>query len=264
MAAQENKKNFFKVVIPNYNNNKYLDNCLQSILNQTFTDYSIVIVDDVSDDGSQETILKYAEKYDNIYAYLLKEKRWNGGSRNLGVQQGSESEYLLFIDSDDTFEGNDCFQTIYDLIINYNYPDCVRLSYNWCGDVKRPVILDHDTPEKLLRVCDVACWTKCIKTSLFQPFPENTLMEDVVQHISQCDVIKTVVPCFKPIVNWNRNNPTSCSTNANLQNCKWLSSMYRYCADLMDLQCKTDYCEDERRIRANRAQQDIKNNITRQ
>ena len=171
---------------------------------------------------------------------------------------------LCKIEKLDVFDDEDCLQTIYNLIEKHNHPDCIRLSYNWCGDVKRPVILEQDTPESLLRVCDVACWTKCVKAELFQSFPENTLMEDVVQHIKQCDVLKTVVPCRKPIVNWNRNNPTSCSTNANIQNCKWLSSMYRYCADLMDLQCVTDYCEDERKIRANRAQQDIKGNITRQ
>lgn len=259
------KEHFFKIVIPNYNNSKYISDCLNSILEQTFTDYCITIVDDVSDDGSQEIIEEYANRYDNIKAILLKEKRWNGGSRNIGIfDEGQTGKYILFIDSDDTFDDNNCFQTIYDLITENNYPDCVRLSYNWCGDEKRPVHLDQDTPEKLLRVCDVACWTKCIKAELIQPFPENTLMEDVVQHIAQCDVLQTVVPCLKPIVNWNRNNPTSCSTNANLQNRKWLSSMYRYCADLMDLRCKTDYCEDERQIRANRAQQDIKNNITRQ
>lgn len=255
---------FFKIVIPNYNNNKYLKDCFNSILIQTFKDYCIVIVDDVSTDGSQETIKDFVDKHDNAYAVFLKEKRWNGGSRNLGVQYGPTGEYILFIDSDDVFDDGDCLQTIHDLIEKHNHPDCIRLSYNWCGDVKRPVILEQDTPESLLRVCDVACWTKCIKTELFQPFPENTLMEDVVQHIKQCDVLKTVVPCRKPIINWNRNNPTSCSTNANIQNGKWLSSMYRYCADLMDLQCVTDYCEDERQIRANRAQQDIKNNITRQ
>lgn len=50
----------------------------------------------------------------------------------------------------------------------------------------------------------------------------------------------------------------------NYNNGKWLSSMYRYCADLMDLQCKTSYCEAHRVYRMETAQKDIKNNITRQ
>lgn len=76
-------------------------------------------------------------------------------------------------------------------------------------------------------------------------------MEDVVQHIKQCDVIESVVSIEKPIVVWNRNNLKSCSReeNQNLQNGKWQSSMYRYCADLMDLSCKNDECENHRKWR---------------
>lgn len=255
---------FFKLIIPNYNNGKYLRQCIESAENQTFQDFFIVIIDDKSTDNSREVIQELAARYDNIQYIFLDNKAWNGGARNIGMENGPKSIYTLFIDSDDEFDDNLCFETIYNLIKENNKPDVIRLSYNWCGDEKRAVILDHDSPEKLLRVCDVACWTKCVKTNLLVPFPENTLMEDVVQHIAQCDIIETVVPCLKPIVNWNRNNPTSCSTNYDLQNHKWLSSMYRYCADLMDLQVNTPYCEEERQRRANQAQQDIKNNITRQ
>lgn len=255
---------FFRIIIPNYNNGAFLRQCIDSVLNQSFKDFEIILVDDVSTDNSREIIKEYEERYYNIKAILLEEKKWNGGSRNEAIKVPTDSTYTMFLDSDDCFDDDSCLQTIYDIIINNNYPDCVRLSYNWCGDEKRPVILTQSTPADLVAVCDVACWTKCIKTELIQYFPENTLMEDVVQHIAQCDVLQTVVPCLKPIVNWNRKNPTSCSTNPNIQNGKWLSSMYRYCADLMDLQCKTSYCEAHRVYRMETAQKDIKNNITRQ
>lgn len=255
---------FFRIIIPNYNNGAFLRQCIDSVLNQSFKDFEIILVDDVSTDNSREIIKEYEERHYNIKAILLEEKKWNGGSRNEAIKIPTDSTYTMFLDSDDWFDDDSCLQTIYDIIINNNYPDCVRLSYNWCGDEKRPVILTQSTPADLVAVCDVACWTKCIKTELIQHFPENTLMEDVVQHIAQCDVLQTVVPCLKPIVNWNRKNPTSCSTNPNIQNGKWLSSMYRYCADLMDLQCKTSYCEAHRIYRMETAQKDIKNNITRQ
>ena len=255
---------FFRIIIPNYNNGAFLRQCIDSVLNQSFKDFEIILVDDVSTDNSREIIKEYEERHYNIKAILLEEKKWNGGSRNEAIKVPTDSTYTMFLDSDDCFDDDSCLQTIYDIIINNNYPDCVRLSYNWCGDEKRHVILTQSTPADLVAVCDVACWTKCIKTELIQYFPENTLMEDVVQHIAQCDVLQTVVPCLKPIVNWNRKNPTSCSTNPNIQNGKWLSSMYRYCADLMDLQCKTSYCEAHRVYRMETAQKDIKNNITRQ
>lgn len=255
---------YFRIIIPNYNNGKYITNCVNSILEQTIKDFVIVIVDDVSDDNSKEAIQELSAQDSRVEYILLTEKRWNGGSRNVGIEKHPDCKYTLFIDSDDEFDDKYCLEAIKNIIDNNNEPDCVRLSYNWCGDVKRPVILEQATPADLVAVCDVACWTKCIKSSLIKQFPENTLMEDVIQHISQCDVLDTIIPCLKPIVNWNRNNPTSCSTNANLQNCKWLSSMYRYCADLMDLKCTHDYCENYRIYRMQTAQRDIKNNITQQ
>lgn len=256
---------FFKIIIPNYNNEKYLDNCLRSIIRQNFTDFFVVIIDDLSTDNSKEIIMDWTKKDKRIHSIFLNEKKWNGGARNIGLNTNPiKSKYTLFIDSDDEFDNINCLKDIYNIIINNNYPDCVRLSYNWCGDEKRAVTLNQNNPKDLVNDCNVACWTKCIKTDKIVPFPENTLMEDVVQHIAQCDIIDTIVPCLNPIINWNRNNPHSCSTNGELQNCKWLSSMYRYCADLMDLQCEKDYCEDHRLYRLNQTIDNIKNNISSQ
>ena len=79
MVAQElNKSPFFKIIIPNYNNGKYIEACLNSILKQTFQEFEIIIIDDVSDDNSVEIINKYCKEYSNIHSILLKEKRWNG------------------------------------------------------------------------------------------------------------------------------------------------------------------------------------------
>ena len=252
---------FFRIIIPNYNNGAFLRQCIDSVLNQSFKDFEIIIVDDVSTDNSREIIKEYEERHYNIKAILLEEKKWNGGSRNEAIKVPTDSTYTMFLDSDDWFDDDSCLQTIYDIIINNNYPDCVRLSYNCLiGKNKWTQLMKHDTPEKLVNALEVACWTKCIKTNLIQLFPENTLMEDVVQHIKQCDKLNEVVLCLKPIVNWNRNNPNSCSKEEN-QNCqqgKWQSSIYRYAADLMDTVCEHDYCEKHRQWRLDIALKNIK------
>ncbi len=240
-------KRFFKIVIPNYNNESWLDKCLGSILNQTFKDYEVVVIDDVSTDNSKEVIKKYP-----FHLIELTEKKYNGGSRNVGIKYPIESEYTLFLDSDDWFEDIECLQTIHDTIVNNNYPDCVSLSYNCLvHETKHYEKMERNTPKDLVSSLYVACWTKCIKSDLIQLFPENTLMEDVVQHIKQVDVLETIVSIEKPIVCWNRNNTNSCSReeNQNLQQGKWQSSMFRYCADLMDLACQKEYCEEHRKWR---------------
>ena len=120
--------------------------------------------------------------------------------------------------------------------------------------------MDRKSPKDIAETCYVACWTKCIKSNLIQLFPENTLMEDVVQNIKQSDFLETVSVCKKPIINWNRNNRNSCSReeNQNLQQGKWQSSMFRYAADLMDLECSHDYAENHRRWRLQIALNNIK------
>lgn len=249
------KKVYFKIIIPNYNNGEWIGKCLNSVISQKFKDYAIIVVDDCSTDNSVEVIKKY-----DVKLIQAKEKAFNGGARNIGIKDDTESEYTLFIDSDDWLEDENCLQTIYDIIQENNNPDCVSLSYNCViGDNKAYQDMTRNTPKELVDSLYVACWTKCIKSNLIQLFPENTLMEDVVQHIKQCDKIETVVSCKKPIINWNRNNTNSCSRveNQNCQKGKWQSSMYRYAADLMDLECEHDYCEEHRKWR----QEVVINNI---
>lgn len=242
-----NNNPFFSIVIPNYNNAEWLSYSINSILSQTFNNYEIIVIDDCSTDNSIDII----KRYNKVKLIQCKEKAFNGGSRNLGIKE-VQGKYILFLDSDDWYSNNDCLQLIYDTIINNNYPDCISLSYDCLiGNNKSYQSLIRNTPQDLVSSVFVACWTKCIKKELIQPFPENTLMEDVVQHIAQCDKIKTITSIDKPIVVWNRNNSNSCSReeNQNLQRGKWQSSMYRYAADLMDLQCEHDYCEEHRQWR---------------
>ena len=67
---------FFSVIIPNYNNAFYLEKCLKSVLNQTFNNYELIIIDDVSTDNSVEVIKKIFNEYSNKNTKLieLKEK----------------------------------------------------------------------------------------------------------------------------------------------------------------------------------------------
>lgn len=235
---------FFKVIIPNYNSEEYVERCIDSILNQTFKDFEIVIVDDMSTDKSVELIKKYKDK--RIHLIENQDKRYNGGSRNVGIDYPVKSKYTLFIDNDDWFDRETCFQEIYDKIIESDYPDCVSLGYYYYEDTMEYVRLIRNTPEDLVKDLNVACWTKCIKSELVVHFPENTLMEDVSQHIEQCDVIETCVSIDKPFIVWNRQNMKSCSRKPSK---KRKSSEWRQLADVYDLELEHDYCIQEKKRR---------------
>ena len=127
----------FSVIIPNYNNEKYLDKLFESIKNQTFNNYEIIFIDDISEDNSIQKAKEWKEKFSQHFTLVEnQEKKWNGGSRNVGIDL-AKGKYILFIDSDDKLSSNDCLEKLNELIIVNNYPDLIRLSYWFCDSGER-------------------------------------------------------------------------------------------------------------------------------
>ena len=87
------------IVIPVYNCENYINRCIDSILNQTYKDYELILVNDGSKDNSLKIIREYEKKYDFIHVIDQK----NSGpaiARNTGLKNAN-SPYIMFIDSDD-------------------------------------------------------------------------------------------------------------------------------------------------------------------
>ena len=87
------------VIVPVYNTERYLSRCLDSILNQSFTDFELLLIDDGSTDGSGEICDSYAEK-DSRARVFHKENGGVSSARNLGMKE-AKGEWICFVDSDD-------------------------------------------------------------------------------------------------------------------------------------------------------------------
>lgn len=98
-------KNGVSVIIPCYNVEKYLENCLDSILTQNYKNLEIILVDDCSTDDTWKIIKKYQKKYDNVVGIQNDKNRGAGYSRNSALKIASY-DYISFIDSDDYVESN--------------------------------------------------------------------------------------------------------------------------------------------------------------
>lgn len=100
-----NKK--LSVIIPVYNTSKYIEKCLNSILNQTMNNIEIIIVNDGSTDNSEEVIQKWIDENKNKIEikYFKKENGGLSDARNFGVKKAT-GEYLTFVDSDDYLDKN--------------------------------------------------------------------------------------------------------------------------------------------------------------
>lgn len=99
----------FSIVVPVYNTEKLLGDCVGSVLAQTYTDWELLLVDDGSTDRSGALADSFAESDERIHAYH-QENTGQFFARRAGIAQ-AEGEYLLFLDSDDTFT-DDCLEKV--------------------------------------------------------------------------------------------------------------------------------------------------------
>lgn len=112
-------KSILSVIVPVYNTEKYLNRCIDSLLNQSLKEIEIILVNDGSKDNSKEICLEYKSKYPDIIKYYEQENKGPSEARNLGIYH-STAEYLTFIDSDDELI-NDIYNYCKDYILSRKY-----------------------------------------------------------------------------------------------------------------------------------------------
>ncbi len=118
------------IIIPVYNISAYLEECVQSVLRQTFTDYEIILVDDGSTDGSSELCDEIAQQENKEQRTKNKERirvihKENGGlsdARNAGLR-AAEGEYIHFLDGDDYYTTDRDLEILVDALYTLGRPD---------------------------------------------------------------------------------------------------------------------------------------------
>lgn len=113
-------KPFFSIIVPAYNAEMYLDRCVDSIINQNFDQYEIVIIDDGSIDSTSKIAKQLMNKHSNI-RLVTKENGGVASARNQGIKH-SQGEYLVFLDADDELSSNSLIDA-YNGIKKYDLPD---------------------------------------------------------------------------------------------------------------------------------------------
>lgn len=87
------------VIVPVYNTEEFLEKCIQSIVNQTYRELEIIMINDGSTDSSGSICRKW-ERLDERIWYIEKENEGQGIARNTGIQIAN-GEYIIFVDSDE-------------------------------------------------------------------------------------------------------------------------------------------------------------------
>lgn len=226
----------FAVIVPNCNNDHgdykektYLRNCIESILNQTYKDFTLIIVDDMSNDTSIETIKSY--KDDRIVLIQNKRKRYNGGSRNVGIEYALENldfDYFMFVDSDDWLKHENVLKNINNRLYGCEMMLLGMELIDNNGVFMKKYHEYSNYEDFFLSDQKVWCtaWARVIRKDKIVFFEESTLMEDRVWSYKQADnvdldkVINLKQVCYV----WNRMNTTN--SVSIVRNGIWNASAY--------------------------------------
>ena len=213
------------VIVPFYNEEKYLNRCLDSIINQTYNDLEILLIDDGSNDNSFNIAKEYESKDSRIKLY----KQNNEGlssARNKGLDN-AQGEYILFVDGNDEIV-NTMIYDLYNLLINTNC-DIAICSIkeinddNYVIDNKEEVIniIDNDDKYDMIQkdpIRSVVQWNKLFKKYIFDDirFPVGKYHEDEYVIHKQLFKANKIAYTNKQLYLYYR-NPNSISLNPDMK-----------------------------------------------
>lgn len=168
------------VIVPFFNVEKYIDRCLNSLINQTLRDIEIIVVNDGSEDNSKSIVERYMPKI----RYFEKENGGLSSARNYGMRYAT-GEYIAFLDSDDYIEKN-MYEEMYKKAKEDN-ADLVECDFIWQWEEKSKIKYDkrkkYKSREEMMKKPRVVAWNKLIKREIIKKnnikFPEGLIYEDL-------------------------------------------------------------------------------------
>lgn len=178
------KKNDISIIVPIYNAEKYLNKCIDSLINQTKKELEIILVNDGSTDNTENIIKEYK---DTRIKYYKNKNQGIGKTRNFGISKAT-GKYLMFVDSDDYLEKDAC-ELLFNKIENDNLDivicDFYRLYDN--SNLTEDILIDFENTNLkespyILNEINLSPWNKIYRTSLIKDnnitFNETLKYED--------------------------------------------------------------------------------------
>lgn len=205
----------FSVLIPVYNTEKYLEECLQSVLNQTYQDFEIILVDDGSTDNSGAICDKYRIDYPQKIKVIHKENQGQLASRCIATQY-AKGQYCIFMDADDLLIDK-AIETICENLNKYNFPDMLVYSFVYDKENEEQILANRFFDEGIVPQQELYemlltgiglnnVWTKAVKTEIaqcsgydFSNYYSLRCSEDVLHSMAMIDQCQRVAYIYQPL-----------------------------------------------------------------
>jgi len=176
------------VIIPSFNKKPYISECIKSVINQTYKNWNLIILDDCSNDGTQE-FLNQLETNKKVEVILLKKNKGPSFCRNLGLRL-TKSKYVAFLDADDFWDSNKLEDQI-----NFMKKENFDFTYTDYYSIRDNILIKKtNLPSKLnyrefIKNSSINTCTMIIKRALIGTlkFKKLELLED---YIFKCEILK--------------------------------------------------------------------------
>lgn len=227
----------FSIIVCAYNVEDYIERAIESINNQNFIDYEIIIVNDGSTDNTYAKIKKIKLKNNRIKIINNRKNIGLGASRNIAVDK-AKGKYVLYLDSDDTIYNEDTLNKVNNIIEN-EAPDLIYMGVQYIGGSNKQYIPNAENSTREARIaCDMhfAVSSKCFKRQFLLnkniSFLTDTYYEDMLYSI-QCTILapKITYGTF-PFYNYYRNREGSIMSTPSIRRC---TDMYKIMDYIMGL-----------------------------
>ena len=194
------------IIVPFYNVEKYIEKCLDSLINQTLKEIEIILVNDGSEDSSAKIAKEYQQKYPEKIKYYEKANGGLGDARNYGIQYAN-GEYIAFLDSDDYIEPK-MYEEMYKKAKQQNC-DMIECDFWWeyPNKKKEDIGKNYKDPKEMLVQSRVVAWNKLIKTRIYKEHPDvrfakGLRYEDIEGFYKILPYIKKVDFVRKPFIHY--------------------------------------------------------------
>ena len=191
------------IIVPVYNTEKYLRDCLDSLVNQTLSDIEIVVVNDGSKDSSPDIISEYVSAYPDKFVYASQSNSGQAVARNNALKMCT-GDYIGFLDSDDVAKPT-MFEKMYDAAIATS-SDLVVCDYEYITNTKSITkhVKTFSNQKDMFIDCFVDPWNKLYKSDVLKSndvtFPEGYFYEDTGWFIMSIPFVKSHAKVDEPLV----------------------------------------------------------------
>ena len=219
---------FVSIIVPVFNSELYLANCLDSVLSQDFTDFELILVDDGSTDSSVQICQEFEQRFEQVRFIKRKSNGGVGAARNTGLEF-ARGTYVTFLDNDDYWLPNNPLLGLSKIADSYQYPDVITFpTYNFWSNSKSleiqpctvdsPVLYDNGyLPLISSGLYGASVWSKFIKRDLIRDnnigFPDGRRNEDSYFSLLLLYHARKIVLYNDSFYVWRRASVNSQSTN---------------------------------------------------